>query len=174
MHPSPQPLFSIREASIGENKVCERRGVADSSIFNPRGAQLSADHVVGRRRKQPFFFLESGLLSSIRGWRSGAGVGSCVRSIGGTVGVRRAAARRDRTPKRRSIDSGGGQPNEGGDSRESFETPRSSGINRVIAGGKPRMREREESSPRLTRGRAQSSIERQTSPFAPQVVVWIW
>lgn len=62
----------------------------------------------------------------------------------------------------------------GADSRESFETPRGSGIDRVIAGGKPRMRERGESSPRLTRGRAQSSIERQTSPFAPQEVAWIW
>lgn len=60
MHPSPQPLFSIREASIGENKVCERRGVVDSSIFNPRGAQLSADHVVGRRRKQLFFSSRAG------------------------------------------------------------------------------------------------------------------
>lgn len=34
----------------------------DSSIFNPRGAQLSADHVVGQRHKQLFFFLESGFL----------------------------------------------------------------------------------------------------------------
>lgn len=115
-----------------------------------------------------FFSSRAGFFSSIGGWRSWAGVGSCDRSIGGTVSVRRAAARRDRTPKRRSIDGGGGQPNEGGDSRESFETPRDSGIDRVIAGGKPRMREREESSPRLPRGRAQSSIERQTSPFAPQ------
>jgi len=146
----------------------------DSSIFDPRDAQLSADHVVGRRRKQ-LFCLESGLLFSIGGWRSGAGVGCCVGSIGGMGGVRRAAARRDQAPKRfQSIGGGGGQPNEGGASHESFETPRGSGIDRVIAEGKPRMREREESSPRLTRRRAQSSIEEHNSSFVPQGVVWIW
>jgi len=83
----------------------------DSGIFNPRDAQLSTDHVVGQQHKHLFsprertFFLDRRMAERAR-------VGFCVRSIGGMVSVRRAAARRDRTPKRRSIDGGGGgQPN---------------------------------------------------------------
>lgn len=147
----------------------------DSSIFNPRGAQLSADHVVGQRHKQLFFFLESGLLILDQRMAE-RGRSRFLRSEHRRDGECSASCRASRPDAEASVDRRRRRPTErrGPDSRESFETPRGSGIDRVIAGGKPRMRERGESSPRLTRGRAQSSIERQTSPFAPQEVAWIW